>query len=72
MKSPQLIPKQLGYDFHRFFGTYPTSFWDIYTGFDIIKFDDYIAPSEDQSLEEYILERHGEQAVSIIKRLLNI
>ena len=53
------------------------SFWDVYTGFDIVAFDESIAPSltgyvDGVSLREAIEKNYGLEAVTIIERLMKL
>lgn len=52
------------------FGVPLKSFWDHMTGFDVIRFDDFVEPEDDQSTEEVVLARYGQKAVDLCRRLL--
>jgi len=43
-----------------------SEFDDLVTGFDIIKFDDYVKTPEGKSLSEYINDKHGKEAKYMI------
>lgn len=53
--------------FHRSLRDY----WDIFTGFDIIKFDEtFIKPPDGVSTRDQILQDYGEYAVKVIEGLI--
>ncbi len=45
-------------------------FWDGPFGFDIIKFDDFLAVPSGQSTDGFLLDNYGEDARDLIKGLL--
>ncbi len=58
-------------EFRKVFGTPLHLFWDIVTGFDIIKFDEeYIKPADDMSTKEAIRAKYGEAGVKLIENLI--
>ena len=50
------------------FGVPLSKFWDKITGFDILKFNDWIGAG-DRCLEDVVLEKYGEDAPSLIRSL---
>ena len=66
------ITSNMIHKFREYFGLELKDYWDVIGGFDIVKFDDAIATPDWISTAEYIRERHGEGAVSLIRELLNI
>lgn len=55
-----------------FFGRPLRTFWDNFTGFDVIRFDDKIVKSGDRACSEVLLEKWGIEAVTLIKQLIHI
>lgn len=61
--------------FRQTFGASLEKFFDGMTGFDILTFeDDYLRmdPESEQSVEDVVLENYGDEAVELIKRLIQI
>ena len=57
--------------FQRTFGRQLSGFFDLLTGFDVIKFDDEIAqPPDGVSTREVVQERWGDEGVNIILGLI--
>jgi hypothetical protein len=56
-------------EFQQIFGVRLKPYYDLLTGFDIIKFDELIKPGEDDSLEQAVRERFGDRAVELVKAL---
>jgi len=53
------------------FGKHLSEFWqNNLLGFDIVKFDKWINPEQEKSLEQIVREKHGEGAVQLIRDLL--
>jgi len=55
--------------FEAIFNDNLANYWDL-TGFDIIKFDEFIAPGDGVSLKDALLKRYGEEASSFIENLI--
>ena len=65
--------KQLDYNmsFLRIFGIRLSLFFpNVILGFDVVKFDDWIKPEENESTYEAIARKFGDPGVDIIKKLL--
>lgn len=45
-------------------------YWDIVTGFDLIKFDEQVIQSADRCMKEVTQETYGDEAVTLIKALI--
>ena len=58
--------------FYQLFGVPLSRFWNSFTGFDVVRFDAWIKPPENQSLRECITARHGNEAAQLIERLLRL
>lgn len=56
--------------FRRTFGIRLHDYMDYVTGFDLIRFDAEFLRSEDRSMAEALRERHGDEAVDLIKALI--
>lgn len=58
--------------FHKTFGVYLGRFHNIFTGFDIVAFDDWLKPydEDEKSMKDIIIERYGEEAAKLIERLI--
>ena len=56
--------------FHDIFKKPLNFFYDDITGFDLIKLDDWLKVPDGQSMENFILEKYGKEAVSLIRRLI--
>lgn len=56
-------------DFKTIFGVHLRKFWDNVTGFDVLKFDEFVGAG-DRSTYEVVAERFGEDGVKMIKRLI--
>ena len=52
------------------FGKSLDNFMDPLLGFDIVKFDKYIAPPDGQSLSDFIAGKYGETARVLVQNLL--
>ena len=55
--------------FRDIFGDNLANYWDL-TGFDVIKFDDLIQPGENQSTDDAIREKYGQEAVDFAHSLI--
>ena len=65
--------KQLDYNmpFLRMFGVRLSEFFpNVIGGFDVVKFDEWIAPKENESTYQAIERKFGEDAVALIKKLV--
>ena len=57
-------------EFYNIFKKPLTFFYDDITGFDLIKLDDWLKVPDGQSMEKFISEKYGKEAVSLIRRLI--
>ena len=57
--------------FKRLFNRKLHDFMDIRTGFDIVKFDETIGTPDDVSMQAFVLENYGQDAVDLIKKLIS-
>jgi len=39
-------------------------------GFDVVKFDKWLAPKKNQSIRDAVLERYGQEGVDILNKLV--
>lgn len=46
-------------------------FWDKFTGFDVVKLDNLVAPAENQSLKEKLVADYGQEAADFAEMLLD-
>lgn len=67
---PKLPTAQQNSDFQRIFGVRLRTFWDNFTGFDVIKFDELIQPADGQSTQDKVREDYGEDAVQLCLELI--
>jgi len=58
--------------FKKIFGLNLKDFWDVYTGFDIIGFDEWIGDETEngKSCKDVVKERYGEDGVKLIRSLI--
>ena len=59
------------HQFRQHFGLELKDFWDL-TGFDIIKFDDFMHPPDGVSLREHLATNYSEDAAKLVERLIHI
>ena len=60
-------------NFTNTFGVGLITYWDNFTGFDIVKFDEeFIKPPDGESMEDVIQKEYGDEGVRIIRVLLLI
>ena len=64
------IYHDLHQEFRSIFGVGLIDYWDDFTGFDIIKFDDEVIKSLDGVMADTVKEKYGDIGVTIIERLL--
>ena len=64
------IYHDLHQEFRSIFGVGLIDYWDDFTGFDIIKFDDEVIKSLDGIMANTVKEKYGDIGVTIIERLL--
>lgn len=57
--------------FFQFFGRSLQDFWNNRLGLDILRLDDQIVQSGDNSMSETIKERYGEEAAELVRELVN-
>lgn len=69
MRPLKDVPLEVRQAFKRVFYTDLANYWD-FTGFDIVRFDDEYIKSGDNSMEDVVRERFGDNAVELIKDLL--
>lgn len=59
-------------EFEDIFGRRLREFWDVRTGFDIVKFDlEFVKPPEGVSCRDCVIERFGERAATLIDKLIS-
>ncbi len=59
-------------EFQKVFGVRLFTYWDLVTGFDLIKFDDeVIKPPDGTSTAEAVEARYGSEAVKLIRGLIH-
>ena len=56
--------------FKRIFGISMRGFMDFMTGFDIVKFDDWLKTRDGMSTADCLKERYGDEAHDLVKRLI--
>lgn len=56
-------------DFQRIFNRPLRDCWDVYVGFDILKFDELMGQPK-VSLRDHVLAKYGEEALALCQRLL--
>ena len=56
--------------FRRIFGKQLIGFWDNLTGLDVIAFDNFIKPEENESTYTAIERKYGQEAVNLVKNLI--
>ena len=58
-------------EFLQIFHVSISSYWDIMTGFDVVKFDDYIKPIEGvESTADAIKRQYGDRALELVSLLI--
>jgi len=57
--------------FYNTFNRKLSEFMEFMTGFDIVAFDDYLKVPDGVSLKDYIREKHGDDAVTMIEALIS-
>ena len=57
-------------EFQSIFAVSLRGFWDNVTGFDVIKFDEFISPADGVSCYAATAEKFGERSAALIKELL--
>jgi hypothetical protein len=57
--------------FNKLFGTTFTLYWDNLMGFNTDKFEEFIQPDEDKSIDETILLKFGEEALVLVHSFLD-
>ena len=55
-------------EFYRFFKKPVNHFWNI-TGFDVVKFDEYLGTPDGTSMKDFILKKYGARAVELVQSL---
>jgi hypothetical protein len=56
--------------FFDFFSVHLSKFWNHLTGFDVIKFSDWLKPHKTESLADTITRRWGPDAVALCRTLI--
>jgi len=66
--------KQLLHDnsnaFQTTFGVPLSQFWDTFTGFDVVKFDEWLGTPDGTSTRDYITSKYGEEATKLVEGLI--
>ena len=57
-------------DFNRLFNLRLPDFMSSVVGFDIIRFDEWLEPGDNESTRDALLDRFGKDAVALIERIL--
>lgn len=57
-------------NFQATFGVPLHRFWNVITGFDVIKFDDWLKTPDGTSTRDYITSKYGDQATKLTESLL--
>ena len=61
----------LNMPFLRVFGVRLAIFFPkVILGFDVVKFDKWLAPKKNQSIRDAVLERYGQEGVDILNKLV--
>ncbi len=58
-------------DFQTFFGVDIRQYWCNITGFDVIKFDDFLLPPDGTSSADHLLAKFGDNAFHLVVSLMN-
>ena len=58
--------------FRREFNVTIQRFWDIQTGFDIVKFDEWLKVPDGVSTREFIFQKFGSNAVLLVETLIKL
>lgn len=76
MRDLVLMNKKLFHDHQsEFLATFKValgSYWELMFGFDVIAFDDFVKPCENESTKDAIRRQYGDRAVSLIERLIGM
>lgn len=56
--------------FQTTFGVPLSQFWDTFTGFDIVKFDEWLGTPDGTSTRDYITSKYGEKATNLVEGLI--
>ena len=56
--------------FKRIFGRNLSEFWTI-TGFDVVRFDDWLGTPDGVSTHDYLKTSYGEEALALVQGFLN-
>lgn len=62
--------REYGGRFRSTFGLPIKPFWSNLTGFDVIAFDDFIQPGEEESTADAVERKYGTEAVRLIRLLI--
>jgi len=57
-------------EFKKIFGMNLFNYWCVYTGFDVIKFDDAIQTPDGKSTSAFLKEKWGDEAEQFIRNLI--
>lgn len=58
--------------FRRLFGTSLWHYLDLLTGFDIVRFDDWLKTPDGTSTADFLKQKYGNEAYNLVKRLISI
>jgi len=64
--------RKLAPEFQRIFGMSIGRFMDIFTGFDIVMFDDILGVPDGVSCQEFVQTNYGKRGVELIKKLISL
>jgi hypothetical protein len=56
--------------FQATFGVSLSSFWELVTGFDIVKFDKWLETPDGVSTHDYLLQKYDQNALTLVEDLL--
>ena len=56
--------------FQKHFGTNIGKFWDVFTGLDVVKLDQFLRTPDGKSTREWIVETRGEDAAKLVEVLI--
>ena len=65
-KQPALETKE----FKRIFGLNLYEYWDVYTGFDFIRFTDWLECDDNESARDRVTKKFGDAAAQLVLRLI--
>lgn len=71
MLTPKLHTQEQYQQFKKLFGVNLRTYWDNFTGFDLIKFDDEVVkPKDGTSTRQAVRKKYGKEGVELIESLI--